>query len=205
MIVALDIETYPNEEMIDLLPEPEAKVGNIKDPDKIAKKMGEAKAKQIRDMALSPLYGKIACCGFVGESIYTCAMSSEKDMIKAIFLYLEDFKIITWNGISFDIPFVYKRAMILGIKPPVRMSYWVKRYSTIPHCDLMQVWCNWYGYEKLDTVARGLLGKRKIDFDVTTISELLNSEKGRKTVSEYCLMDTKLIYELYNKFEGVLI
>ena len=46
MIITLDIETVPNADIIPFLPEPEVKLGNLKDPMKIAEKKAEAKPKK---------------------------------------------------------------------------------------------------------------------------------------------------------------
>lgn len=63
MDVAFDIETIGNRSMVERMPEIDVKVGNLKDPAKIAEKIAEAKADQIDRMALSPLYGRV--CAFV--------------------------------------------------------------------------------------------------------------------------------------------
>ena len=62
MDIAFDIETIRNGSLIDRLPEPEVRTGNLKDPAKIAEKLAEAKAEQVEKMALSPLYGRV--CAF---------------------------------------------------------------------------------------------------------------------------------------------
>ena len=217
MNTAIDIETMPNPEMISKLPDPEIKTGNIKDPAKIQAKMDAAREKQIAEMALSPLYGKIACCGIVNKDTeyVEFGLNGNYNEIKIIEILFDtvlgfhrdgNSTVITWNGINFDIPFIYKRALMLGIKPPVSMPYWMKRYSNVPHCDLMQVWINWFGkYEALDNVASVLLGQNKIEFDFTTIPELMKTDAGRNEIAKYCLQDTKLTYNIYNKFKGTLI
>ena len=55
MDIAFDIETIGNRSMVERMPEIDVKVGNLKDPAKIAEKIAEAKADQIDRMALSPL------------------------------------------------------------------------------------------------------------------------------------------------------
>ena len=52
MIIALDIETIPNADMIARLPEPEVALGNLVDPAKIAAKKAAVKVKleQIYDL-----------------------------------------------------------------------------------------------------------------------------------------------------------
>ena len=55
MDIAFDIETIRNEEMIQHLPMPDVKTGNLKDLNKINAKVQEAKEQQIERMALSPI------------------------------------------------------------------------------------------------------------------------------------------------------
>ena len=59
-ILAIDIETMPNPDMISKLPEVVAD-SRLKDEEKIKADIEKKKAEQIEKMALSPLYGKIAC------------------------------------------------------------------------------------------------------------------------------------------------
>jgi len=223
----IDIETYPDIDMIGKLPEipfEEAKTGNLKDPDKIAAKEAEALSKheekkmaQVAEMALNPLYGKIACVGYqmgTGDSTINnkgCAIDQDEEkVIRTFFDKIIPFgqtgspKIVTWNGMGFDIPFIYKRAMILGVKPTVSMGYFMKRYQTDTHCDLMQVWCNWYGREKLDNVAKALLGEGKQDFDFRTIKDLIKVSEGREKIAEYCSKDVEITSKLFYKMANIL-
>ena len=207
----IDIETYPNEDMIDRLPEPKID-SRLKDPVKIEAAKIEAKDKQIQEMALSPLYGKIACVGYEkGKGNVDVAIDEDETrIIKHFFEHIIPLgqtgspKIVTWNGMNFDVPFLYKRAMILGIKPTVNMSYFMKRYQVETHCDLMQVWCGWYGYEKLDNVSQAVLGYGKVEFDVTTIKDLMKTPEGREKISVYCKGDIKATSELFNLMANVL-
>ena len=199
----IDIETMSNEEMIDKLPEPTLALGNLKDETKIQAKIEEAKQKQIDSMALNPLYGKIACIGY-GERVVV--KEAEDELIEEIVTEVlsKMAPICTYNGIGFDIPFIYKRALILGVKISPPMSFWMKRYVTTPHCDLMQVWGNWRDYEKMDNVAKVLLGHGKVDFDVTTIKDLIKTEEGKSKIAEYCKRDLEVTKLLFDKMNGVL-
>ena len=68
MFYAFDIETMPDSSKTGSLPEPEVKLGNLKDPAKIAEKVAEARAEQVAKMALNPLYGRICGAVFVAEN-----------------------------------------------------------------------------------------------------------------------------------------
>ncbi|MDD3176001.1 MAG: hypothetical protein PHU51_05990, partial [Candidatus Nanoarchaeia archaeon] len=81
MDLSFDIETIANSSMIERMPEPEVKTGNLKDPAKIAEKIAEAKAEQQSRMALSPLYGRV--CAWVGaedeNAMYFNCIREESD------------------------------------------------------------------------------------------------------------------------------
>ncbi len=224
MIIALDIETIPNTDAIPFLPEPKISK-TLKDPAKIAAAQIEAKAEQIADMALDPLTGRVACFAIVGveagvpkemtETILYAADDEERPLIQGIMRLLGDgecTRIVTWNGIEFDLPFIYKRAMILGVDPAnfgaPPLGAWRKRYDTARHYDLMKIWIGWAsgkdGYVSLDTVAAMVLKERKTEIDVTTFAALLRTEEGRGKIAGYCLQDTRLTWRLFEKMNGFL-
>ena len=64
MQYALDVETIPNMDIVADMPEPEVKTGNLKDPEKIAEKVKQARKKAEDRMALSPLTGRVAAFSF---------------------------------------------------------------------------------------------------------------------------------------------
>ena len=219
MIVSLDIETIPNVAMIDKLPEPECTDSRIKDPAKIAAHIAEKKAGQVEKMALDPLYGRVLCVALVGEGIETCPITTlandfeERALLQWLFeTHLNDpeLRLVTWNGNGFDLPFVYRRAMALGVSPKhfgaPPLSHWTQRYKTDRHIDLMQIWGGASGREftKLDAVARAILGESKAEIDVTQFVETMKTEEGRNEIVKYCVQDTKLVDKLFKRALGTL-
>lgn len=222
MIAAFDIETMPNVDMIDKMPTPEIKYGNTKDPAKRAVMDEAAKCKQIDKMGLDPLTARVICYAAVGmiggevkeHSDIMCELTDEAEIavLQSIFAMLgaDDARIITWNGINFDLPMVYKRAMILGVDPgnfgAPPLTAWTKRYSTDRHYDLMQIWGDWKSSEftKLETVSRIMLGAGKDEIDFADFPELMKTEEGRACIDSYCVTDTRRTWELFEKFNGYL-
>lgn len=212
---AFDIETIPNKKMIPLLPEPEIKLGNMKDPEKIKEKLHEAKMKQIEKMGLNPMTGRICSFSIFGlnENFYSVISeisdAEEIKLIKIIFENLYQTEIITWDGMDFDLPFVYKRALLLNIELPPnipKLDHWTKKYTTFPHCDLMQIWNNW-GHSQfpatLDYIAKFILRKGKTDRDYSTYVDLIENGEGDKIgIDNIC--DTELTYDIYNVVEKYL-
>ncbi len=213
---AFDIETIPNSSLLDHLPKPDVKIGNLKDPEKIAAKIKAAEDEQKGQMALSPMWGRVFCY-VLHDGEESIRMICDEDEENEIYLLEELFNkmygitICTWNGNSFDLPFVFKRAAILGIDlerfrvPP--LPHWVKRYRTDgQHIDLMQVWANWdsQGRVKLDDAAAafGLAGKLEIEF--SQFPELLKTKGGRDTILDYCEQDVVITHQIYSQIKGIL-
>lgn len=220
MDIAFDIETMPNSSRLDAMPEPEVKTGNLKDPAKIAEKVAEARAEQVAKMALNPLYGRICAAVFIArnragefESLRLSAADSddeERELIEKCFAVLgnPELRLITWNGIGFDLPFLYRRAVLTGADitgaPP--LTSWTKRYSTGPHIDLMQIWGGWNStqFARLDDVGRAVVNEHKIEIDLREFPELVKTEAGREKILDYCEQDVRLTYQIFDRFKGIL-
>jgi len=219
MIAALDIETIPNPATFDMLPDPTAKA-NLKDPAKIAADI-EAKRQKLRDdAALDPLTGRVCAIAYVGmidgkeaEHVDVIAAPTDDDertIIQGCMMTLgkPDARIVTWNGIGFDMPYIYKRAMVLDINPAdfdaPPLSAWTKRYNTDRHYDLMQIWGAWRDFVKLDTVAILVMGENKIEIDFKLFLEFIETAEGRAKLGEYCLQDTRLTWKLFNRMNGTI-
>jgi predicted PolB exonuclease-like 3'-5' exonuclease len=215
MIIAFDIETISNHDMIDRLPEPKVD-SRLKDPAKIEAAILEGKQKQIESMALDPLTGRVLCYAMVSGNHVKSAIASEAsndaelEILQGIFEVIgkNDCRIVTWNGVGFDLPYVYKRSICLGLNPcdygAPPLTAWTARYKTDRHYDLMQIWGGWRDFVKLDTVAGLMLRKNKNEVDVTTFIDTMKTEEGRAQILDYCVQDTRLTWELFERMLGVL-
>lgn len=196
-ILAVDIETMPNPEMISRLPEvkPDPR---LKDEEKIKADIEKKKQEQIDKMALSPLYGKIACIGYYGDEIQEVDLVDEGSMIKKLLDRADENIVVTWNGKNFDFDFIIKRGVILGVCPLSLLERFTSKYSKESmHIDLMEKWCGYGKFAKLNEVAQVLLdGECKDDLDVTQIPELIKTITGQELIKRYCLQDCALTYKL---------
>lgn len=200
-LISLDIETYPNLDMVEKLPEvtPDTR---LKDEAKIKADIEKKKAEQIEKMALSPLYGKIACIGYYGDNIQEVHIDTEENMLKKLAELMQEGNIfVTWNGTGFDWDFIIKRSIILGIEDfNLRHLEVIRGRKNIQYIDLMEKWCGYGKMAKLDDVAKVLLGGEcKEEFDVKQIPELIKTVSGKELIKRYCLQDCKLVYELAKK------
>ena len=219
MIIALDIETIPNADMIARLPEPEVALGNLVDPAKIAAKKEAAKSKQVEAMALDPLYGRVCCVCLVREDGATETImpesatdENERSVIVQVLDTIRnpEARLVTWNGNGFDMPFLYRRAMILGVSPSYigapPLSAWTKKYGNDKHIDMMHIWCGDTGnkFASLESVASAILGEGKNEHDFAEFPAMMQTPEGRAKIGEYCLQDTRLTFKLYEKAQGCL-
>ena len=120
-------------------------------------------------MSLSPVFGRIAGVGLLdagsGEPEPRVWVGEDEREILDLFWHnVEGYDLfISWNGLAFDLPWLYVRSMIHSIRPTVRIS--TVRYrlpGETNHVDLFALLTDWRGnrtrHLKLDlgTVARAL-------------------------------------------------
>ena len=165
--IIFDIETgpLPESELAAMLPpfDPaEVKLGNLKDPEKIAAKLAEAEVNHRRDFfqraALDPLTGRVLAIGLLfresGERNILVG-DDECDLISA---FWESTKgemgrtnqMVGFNSNSFDLPFLIRRSWKHRLSVPRgirRGRYWSEQMV-----DLRESW------QLGDRMARGSLG-----------------------------------------------
>ncbi len=128
----------------------------------------------------------------------------EKEMIRDTFKILTDYPfVITYNGDDFDMPYIYNRAERLGIDSKEIPLIMMRDSATLKHgvhLDLYRTFSNRsfqiyafshkYNDFSLNSVAEGLLGESKIDYD----GEL--DDLSLYELANYCYNDAKLTQNL---------
>lgn len=115
-------------------------------------------------------------------------------------------QIATFNGRSFDVPFIYLRSAVLNV--PITRKHWLGyRFATEPHCDLAEQ-LTFYSVSGRDGAAR----KFNLDFyckafriespkshGVTGMDiNRLMSEGRHREIAAYCLRDVEATVKLYH-------
>lgn len=151
----VDIETVPTEAAL-AAPYPEADrspPGNYKNDDAIAKwREGDRaawEADRIRLYSTNPRQGRVLMIGYGwpdGRVTSTLART-EADEVEV----LRDFwnilrhgrQLVGFNSMGFDFPFLLTRSLVLGVRPTVKATEYLRRYVHTPHFDVRMALANW--------------------------------------------------------------
>jgi len=113
--------------------------------------------------------------------------------------------VVTFNGRSFDVPFIYLRSALLNV-PITRKDWLGYRFATEPHCDLAEQF-SFYGVSGRDGAARrfnldfyckafGLQSPKSQGVTGLDVNGLIAAGRYRE-IAEYCLRDVRATLQLY--------
>ena len=202
-------QPIPKIKRISLDIEVESEIGRIPDP-KIAEKRitavgfeGSDGLKQVFVLRKSGIEEGVNEL-LPGVKIVFYEETKEKEMILDTFELMKKYPLlITYNGDGFDLPYLYNRASRLGIDRQKNPLYMMRDSATLTdgvHLDLYRTMSNRafqiyafgqkYNDFSLNSVSKGLLGEKKIDYGVE-----LNDLTLYQTAN-YCQNDARLTYNL---------
>lgn len=193
----LDIETLPCDEtmkevVVEIL---QKKSQNAtKDPEQLFLETG-----------FDGTFGRICCIGYIKElhdgSVEKDVLKgSEKDILTAFWAMARDASLfIGHNVLEFDLPFIYQRSMVLGVRPSQNLNF--AKYRNSPIYDTMKEWTKW-AYSagpKLDTLAKVLkLQTSKDAMDGSQVYTYFLDGK-LEDICAYCMKDVVLTRQVYYK------
>jgi DNA polymerase elongation subunit (family B) len=183
----------------------DVKLGNTRDPDKIAERIRQAEENHVSDYiknaALDAMSGQVLCIGYRLERDEPAILSSDADgeaaMLRQWWELLNTWerqpRLIGFNVKSFDLPFLIKRSW----KHRITVPYWIRhgRYWNDLIVDLREVW------QLGDNRAHGSLGaiSRHLGLGEKSGSgaDFANLWKtNRQAAIDYCLQDVKLTQQV---------
>lgn len=190
-------------------------------------KTEEERTEAIQKLALTPLTGHIIAIGMLNpesqhgkvlfESATTDSFTSEDGKVEFVSAseheMLEEFwktithfdQFITFNGRSFDCPFIMLRSAILGVKPTRNLLPY--RYGHNEHCDLLEQLTFYNAFRKfnLDFYCKSFGIKSPKSEGITGLDLGPLFEAGRfREIAEYCLGDVKATAELFFRWQSFL-
>lgn len=131
---------------------------------------------------------------------------SEKDILTWFWDAIKHYnQFITFNGRTFDCPFVMLRSAIAGVVPTRNLVPY--RYETTTHCDLLDQ-LSFYGAVKkfnLDFYCKafGIKSPKSEGITGLDLGKLFN-EKRFRDIARYCVGDVQAEAELFNTWNKFL-
>lgn len=151
---------------------------------------------------LDGTFGRICCIGYIKDSPTSAKgvlAGDEKDILTKFWELSQDVTLFIGHNIfEFDFPFIYKRSIILGVKPRYDLNF--AKYRSNPIFDTMCEWEKWSNNrQSLDTLAK-VLGF-PTSKDVLSGDQVWPYYKDGKLreICEYCLKDVELTRKIYYK------
>ena len=203
--LVIDLESCPDEALLDEL-KPKCKLGNVKDPLKVAVKEAEWEENgQVKAMSLDP-----AMCQIVSlqmwSSIYDDFVDMEEeetegDMLRTFAAEaVKHVVVVGHNVLNFDLPVIMMRALLNQVKLPKIKS---RRYSSEEVFDTMEMLAGWQPDRRksLEWWGRrlGLGGKSGSGSEVYQMWK-----DGRiEDIHKYCRDDVTLCRKIYEQMINI--
>jgi DNA polymerase elongation subunit (family B) len=163
--------------------------------------------------------GRLLCIGYTDEgcgrkpvkgvlgwnSERGCFTDNEPETLRDFWELMRTFRpcldrIVGHNIYNFDLPFIYKRSVVCGVRPSIELNF--ARYRNQPIYDTMCEWEKWNLRHtiSLDRLARvlGLESPKTDECDGSRIAELF-ARGEHKTIRDYCLKDVIATRRIYRR------
>lgn len=154
---------------------------------------------------LDGTFGRICCIGYIkedGKITRDVIKGEEKEILKKFWEIARDVDLFVGHNIwAFDLPFIYKRSIILGVKPRFNISF--ARYRNEPIFDTMIVWDLWnmdrYRQVSMEVLAKALdLPSSKDEMNGSMVWSYYKQGKLDE-ICKYCMKDVELVRKIYYK------
>jgi hypothetical protein len=171
-------------------------------------KVEEVAEEAWRKTALDGTHGElISMCYWVDKepepiTIFRRLDESEKELLNSFFLSLDaDLKgrppYFIGHNITFDLKFIWRRAVILGVKPPFKLPIH-GRHRTDYFCT-MKEWCDYGKYFSQDNLCKALnIAGKPDDIDGSKVWDFVKAGEVIR-VSEYNEDDVRKVREIHKR------
>ena len=190
-------------------------------------KTDEERVETLQKLALTPFTGHIIAIGMLNpdshhgkvwfesdkpdsftseDGMIEFVSGTEQQMLEGFWETLSHFdQFITFNGRSFDCPYLMLRSAILGVKPTRNLFPY--RYSHSEHCDLLEQLTFYSVFRKfnLDFYCKsfGITSPKAGGITGLDLKPLYDAGRFRE-IAEYCIGDVQATAELYSHWFNFL-
>lgn len=221
-ILFLDIETAPMQGLVDGNDETMQHLWNEKIEKALANTDTEmSEEERVQQAGLYAEFGRIVCISFgmyysdrsTGDERF-CVTSlygeSEKQILENFAAMLTKKKMTVnkmcgHNAKEFDIPYIIRRMLILGIPLPSILQIADKKPWETPIIDTMEIWkCGAYRYAAQLKLLCAVFGipTPKDDIDGSEVAGVFYKEKNYDRIATYCEKDVVATMQVYRKLNG---
>jgi predicted PolB exonuclease-like 3'-5' exonuclease len=162
MALILDLECVATADALTAYdPDERTPPSNYKSDEAVAKWRESDKAAFLRDATFSPRTSQIVAIGFYDDlaepderaQVLTTDGYSEAAIIRNALVNIAcAARLVTFNGLGFDLPFLLTRAALLGVNTLIKPSAYLRRYTPLPHTDLFAILSNYGPARKGDSL-----------------------------------------------------
>lgn len=182
--------------------------------------MASVKSEEVGDQAwcktaLDGTYGRVLCVGWsMGDDMQTPyndpREGSEGDLIQNAFDSMDEAlstrqpgahsrkPLFIGHNVVFDLKFLFRRSVILGIKPPFDLPFY-GRHNVDFYCT-SKAWCEYGERISLDNLCKALGVKGKDGFDGSMVCDAWLAGEHDK-IREYCADDVRRVINIYRKLQ----
>ena len=170
----------------------------------------EDRLRVLENLGLDPCTGRIICIGVYWvelDKTRAYCQSDERELLANFWSDLGQIRphrFVTFNGKSFDFPYINIRSAIMGVPIPRDMQLDTRRFSTDRHFDVREVLTNYDRYRK---------GSLEFFCDIFGVPSPKNGIDGSKVgdffragkveeIAHYCLADCRATGALYERLKN---
>ena len=219
-ILFLDIETVPQHDGHENLPEEWKTLWDLKASNLIRNKENETPQSFYSRAGIYAEFGKIICisCGVLqgnGGAKKLILKSFCGDDEKVLLIQFSEMlnkwcsdgnkSLCAHNGKEFDFPYLCRRLIINHLPIPDILKLSGKKPWDVPHLDTMELWKfgDYKNYTSLNLLAYTLgIPTPKDDIDGSRVHEVYWKEKNMTRIVSYCQKDVITVAQIYLRMHG---
>lgn len=135
------------------------------------------------------------------EAYYSGGIEAEKMLIEWFWQTAVDHRLqlVGFNILNFDLPFLMRRSMDLGIRVPNKLS--LRRYQVEPICDLMQILSHWGAFKHKSL--KWFCQRYDITIPMPETDGSMVKDMDDPTLAQYTASDVWTTRELWKKMDGI--
>lgn len=154
-----------------------------------------------RNTSFQGEFGRILCIGYaVDDKPVECLVGDEKEILQKFWGLAKDASLfVGHNVMEFDLRFIYKRSVILNVRPSRELNF--ARYRSEPIFDTMKEWEKWgaqgVSLHKL-SLALGITSPKEEGIDGSKVYDYFLAGKTDE-IAKYCMRDVEATRKVYNR------